>query len=691
MLRCAILNVSDEIRGQTPNAPDDGIRGSDPEFHPRRWGVASLTRDNSASEPAPGSFGPFRVLHQIGVGVLGPVFRTYEPSHDRLVAVKAFRLDITPEQARDLADELTRLAELQLFHPSIVAPIAAGVEGTVAYLAQEYVAAESLGIALRHYAPASLAKVLPFITQLAGAVDFAHASGVSHGTLHPRDVFVTPDEARATGFGVAAALAKVGVRAPVRRPYSAPERIAGDEWSAAADVFSLAAIACELLTGRRIAGTGEQAVSGIAAGVQLPEAVQEVLARALDEDPEGRPQRGLEFAAALERASLEADERRGASRTVPASEPSLFDVAEPTATADAAVHEDAPSVRVEPAGAGAPSLEIDDEEPPPNRLDEVVYQQRDEPEPGAEEMEPDRVPEEEEHPAVHLFDADTFDRGETPDFHMMPHDTHDAVAEDRPLLIDDARNRPGMLPYAAVLIVGVFAGFVAGYALGSREQAASKSTSVISPASTAAKAPAAGTEWSETAVAEAPPPSARPTATDVALPPPEAPARRSASSPSTGRLVIRTQPAGARVSINGKRRGVTPLEIGSMPLGAYTIQVARAGYQSASRRVAISAANPEGRAIFGLRRAAAEPAPAGAKSESVFTGTLSVDSRPRGARVLLNGRFIGTTPLVLSGVRAGSHTVRLERDGFTRWASTVRVVSGQRARVAASLERDRTQ
>ena len=217
-----------------------------------------MTRDDPAAFAPPPAFGPFRVLHQIGIGALGPVFRTYEPTRDRLVAVKVFRLDITPEQAQALADELTRAAEAGLFHPSIVEPIAAGVEGTVAYRAEEYVAAESLDVAMRHYAPAALDKALPFITQLAGAIDFARTAGVGHGALHLRDIFVTPDEARASGFGVVEALERVGLRAPVRRPYSAPERIAGRPWSTPADVFSLGAIAYELLTGRRPSGTGEQ-------------------------------------------------------------------------------------------------------------------------------------------------------------------------------------------------------------------------------------------------------------------------------------------------------------------------------------------------------------------------------------------------------------------------------------------------
>src|SRR5687768_11235184 len=263
-----------------------------------------MTRDDPAAFAPPPAFGPFRVLHQIGIGALGPVFRSYEPARDRLVAVKVFRLDVTPEQARTLADELARAADAGLFHPSVVEPIAAGIEGTVAYRAEEYVAAESLDVALRHYAPAPLEKVLPFITQLAGAIDFARASGVGHGALHPRDIFITPEEARATGFGVVEALERVGQRAPVRRPYSAPERVAGGSWSTPADVFSLGVIAFELLTGRRPAGTGVQI--GTLTGA-TPEsgtsAVHAVLARAMEDEPARRYQSALAFASALESAA----------------------------------------------------------------------------------------------------------------------------------------------------------------------------------------------------------------------------------------------------------------------------------------------------------------------------------------------------------------------------------------------------
>lgn len=263
-----------------------------------------LTRDDSTAFAPPPAFGPFRVLHQIGVGALGPVFRTYEPTRDRLVAVKVFRLDITPEQAQALADELGHAAQASLFHPSIVEPIAAGIEGTVAYRAEEYVAAESLDVAMRHYAPASPDQVLPFIAQLAGAIDMARSSGVGHGALHPRDIFVTPDEARATGFGVVDALENVGLRAPVRRPYSPPERIAGVTWTTAADVFSLAAIAFELLTGRRPAGTSAQ-IGLLAPSLGDRAApMHEVLVRAMDQEPSRRHQTAMAFSDALEIAAV---------------------------------------------------------------------------------------------------------------------------------------------------------------------------------------------------------------------------------------------------------------------------------------------------------------------------------------------------------------------------------------------------
>lgn len=268
-----------------------------------------LNRDDSASHPLPDSFGSFRVLHQIGTGALGAVLRTYEPEADRLVAVKVFQLDITPEQAEELSRELQVVSQQGLTHPSIVEPLAAGIEDGIAYLATEYVAAESLDVAMRHYAPASFEKILALVTQLADGLDFSHAAGVEHGLLHPRDIFLTSERARVTGFGIARALEKLEIVVPVRRPYSAPELITGDHWTSSADIYSLAAIVYELLTGHRVTVTGELMANALAATIDgsRAKALADVLTLALSDDPSRRYSTALEFASALE--SVEGSER----------------------------------------------------------------------------------------------------------------------------------------------------------------------------------------------------------------------------------------------------------------------------------------------------------------------------------------------------------------------------------------------
>jgi hypothetical protein len=704
-----------------------------------------MSRDDPTAFAPPAAFGPFRVLHQIGIGALGPVFRTYEPTRDRLVAVKVFRLDITPEQAQALADELSKAADAGLFHPSIVEPIAAGVEGTVAYRAEEYVAAESLDIAVRHYAPASLDKALPFLTQLAGAIDFARTAGVGHGALHLRDVFVTPDEARASGFGVVEALERVGLRAPVRRPYSAPERIAGSAWSTPADVFSLGAIAYELLTGRRPSGTGDQigALTGDDVGAHAA-AIRACLSRAMHDDPARRYPAALAFASALEAAA--GDRQPGDAAATVA-------VAAPLAAAPAAVGAAAPVAAVDEPAEEEPDIlaereqdaahhdllreELEDE-PDPTLFDdeEVADLMLEAPDPSGEF----NVAELDRSSAAALSsaswqddrDADSArsaaESGELPSYRhverpgasaSMPSsidaEPHDAVILERP--------RPAMLPMALTLILGLLLGFAAGYAAGGRGavadgQAAETPASPVTapPASPRAQtsAPAqpqrSGKEWSEQVVAlppAAPPPvpgDAPPTGSARPLPP------SSRGVAGTGQMVVRSNPSGAGVMVNGDWRGRTPLTLSALKFGSYSVRIVQPGFATAREDVKLSAAEPSRALSFRLQRAVAAvsppagrvavpagppagrvAAPAGppagrAAAPAPMVGSIYVDSRPRGARIVIDGRVLGTTPARIPDIRIGSHVVRLELPDHRVWTTSTSVTAGQVVSVTGSLE-----
>jgi Protein kinase domain/PEGA domain len=650
------------------------------------------------------------VLHQIGIGTLGPVFRTYEPTRDRLIAVKVFRLDIVPEQAQALADALGHATQASLSHPSIVEPIAAGVEGTVAYRAEEYVAAESLDVAMRHYAPAPIEKVLPFITQLAGGIDRARAAGVGHGGLHPRDIFVTPDEARATGFGVVEALEHVGIRAPVRRPYSAPERIEGGAWSTPADVFSLAAITFELLTGRRPAGTGAQI--GALPPRGHSEALHAVLARAMADDPSKRYSGALAFAGALEAAG------RGEGAAVPAPAVPVPAVPVPAVPAVPPVPPQAAirlaktpaDVEIERELEPVPVHQtLDDEATEPMLFDAAEVDQLHEAPAFAPEPERDRA----DVAGEARSDRGGGDERFSDDFADEPApETASAIGmagyESPPEnLHDDTREatRPGVLPVAIGLVIGLLIGFAGAYFLLSRNRPVSEATAAanVPLAQPAPAGPATREKPGQYSEQKVSPPSPSPAAAEPsagsaprpkrAEPPPVVaetapPARGGASS--TGRLIVRSVPSRAGVTVNGKWRGRTPLVLDELPFGNYVVRVVQPGYRVAhdeftlGRRSAVHtyAARLERNAML----AAPSPSPAPARERAGLTGSLYVDSNPRGATVLLDGRSVGQTPLRLSDVSVGSHIIRLELAGKREWTSPARVIAGETARVTGSLE-----
>ena len=676
----------------------------------------------------------------MGVGALGPVFRTYEPTRDRLVAIKVFRLDITPEKAQSLADELSRAAEAGLFHPSIVEPIAAGVEGTVAYRAEEYVAADTLDVAMRHIAPAPIDKALPLITQLAGAIDFARAAGVGHGALHPRDVFVTPDEARATGFGVVDALERVELRAPVRRPYSAPERIDGKPWGTPADVFSLAAIVYELLTGRRASGTG--------AGLNTPpgttggptDALLAVIARAMDPNPARRYPTALAFAGALEEAAdAEPAPTTGAiPAAVPAASASAAAVppsAKPVGHTPATIEDDITSEleedeahhdltlrERESAEAGAPGPEPgEDPEAEADRLlmNAAIIAGSTQPATGYRSDE-FNAPETHVDPEPGLGDADLeHDRAAGPRAGAGARTVSWEADRGRTSVTDPYEYEPAaavvpaqgsrMLPLAAMLSIGLLVGFAVGYGVGSRSPAGEPPSEGVT-SSTQRPAPPAGTDYSEQAVT--PPqtaaPQQRPAAPAPAPVPADSPSRAQpvdGSAATTGRILVRSTPAGAGVTVNGRWRGRTPLSLDKLPFGRYAVRVVQPGYavaredftltgEEASRTLAVklqrerpSATTARGGTRPAPQGGAARPAPAERNDPESFTGSIYVDSRPRGARVFVDGRAVGTTPLSVPDIPIGSHVVRLELANHRPWTASTRVSAGQQERVTGSLER----
>ncbi len=157
--------------------------------------------------------------------------------------------------------------------------------------------------------------------------------------------------------------------------------------------------------------------------------------------------------------------------------------------------------------------------------------------------------------------------------------------------------------------------------------------------------------------------------------------------------------------VNGRWRGRTPLNLDQLPFGKHTVRVVQPGYAPSTQNFTVSANDPIEVLSVRLQRqdAARAPQPARpstpaarkpatsartpASGSQSFTGSIYVDSRPRGARVLIDGRPVGTTPLSVPDVRIGAHVIRLELPGHRPWSASTRVTAGEVARVTGSLER----
>jgi serine/threonine-protein kinase len=651
------------------------------------------------------------VLHQIGAGASGPVFRAYEPELDKLVAVKVFALDLAPERTHQLVAELERLIAADLTHPAIAALLATGMSGNAAYLAQDFVGADALDIAVREHGVPPPADTVRIVTQVASALDSAASAGIFHGALHPRDVLVSPDDVRITGVGIWQALERVGVPVQVRRPYTAPERASGGSWDRRADVFGLGALAFELVFGRRVTGTGAQSLEGLS---PIPGAdrdqLSRVFARALAEEPADRFDTAGAFAEGLRFAlggALKGKRRAEVEPRLPLDAPTLVDLPLAAPRSLSAPSGDETIVLAVPAGELAAELPMVRAEPgrPP----------AEEPALAASVVPPDdratplppvpSTPEAAKPPAPPPFVRSrprggggsrearrepTMERSAPPPVPAMVPPPGPALMGATP------REQSSVWPLALAGFMGVAVGFALGQVFPLRPGAADVSSA---PAAANIEAPAAAprdvipiplepapaAEIPPPAVAEPVSPPLPPSETIAAPTPSAAPAPVVvASAPPApaveGRLVIRSTPPGARVTVNGRAEGETPATVRGLEPGTYSVRVARAGFLAQERRVVISRGEPSATVAVTLSPETA-PAPAPAAR-----GTIQVESRPAGARVQVNGKSIGVTPLTVADLTAGDHVVVIEIDGYRRWQDTVRVAAGERHRVAASLE-----
>jgi serine/threonine-protein kinase len=254
--------------------------------------------------------GRYRLAERIDRGGTAEVWRGRDERLDRDVAVKVLGSEAEPAFRERFTLEARRAASVS--HPHIVTVFDEGQDGSDAFIVMEDIRGKSLRDIIAERGALPPADVATLVRQLAGALDATHDAGLVHLDVKPANVIVdTSGNAKLTDFGIARAAQDSEERELVGTArYIAPERVEGKPVSPSTDVYGLALVAYELLTGQpAFAGVENEdllrdrldrgAPHIRTADPRISDTVDAVVTRALARDPARRYPSAGAFAVAL--------------------------------------------------------------------------------------------------------------------------------------------------------------------------------------------------------------------------------------------------------------------------------------------------------------------------------------------------------------------------------------------------------
>jgi WD40 repeat protein/class 3 adenylate cyclase len=232
----------------------------------------------------------YELREQVGGGDFGVVYRAYQPSVGREVAIKVIRPELVNQAPFVRGFEAEAQLVAQLEHPHVVALYDYWRDPEGAYLVMRWLRGGSLRQALER-GPWNLEPASRLLAQVGGALAYAHRQGVVHRDVKPANVLLDEEgNAYLSDFGIAARLADPENPAlPVTSSpaYVPPEELAGHPHTLRSDIYGFGLLSFELLTGQRPPMDGSLPSLG-ALRPELPPALGDVIARATASSPDER-------------------------------------------------------------------------------------------------------------------------------------------------------------------------------------------------------------------------------------------------------------------------------------------------------------------------------------------------------------------------------------------------------------------
>ncbi len=289
-----------------------------PAVSPAQEASASPARAPAAATPP--DLRDFDLGAEIGRGAMAIVYKATQRSTGRQVAIKRLALsrEFSAEDLADVRDRFMREARAAgaLAHPDILQVVDAGQDGNDAWLALEYVLGRDLSLFTKAGQLLPVREVVQLGARLAKALHYAHTQGVIHRDIKPANVMLdrVNGSLKLMDFGIA----RVGDGSRTRTglvlgtpSFMSPEQLAGLTVDGRSDLYSLAVLLYQLLSGTlphqsdSMARLMQQIATEPAADIRtrrpgLPESLALVLAVALEKRPELRYPSGEQMARDLE-------------------------------------------------------------------------------------------------------------------------------------------------------------------------------------------------------------------------------------------------------------------------------------------------------------------------------------------------------------------------------------------------------
>ncbi|MBC7897385.1 MAG: protein kinase, partial [Cytophagaceae bacterium] len=279
--------------------------------------------------------GNFILRRELGGGGMSRVFVADEVTLGRSVVVKLLSPDIAASVNADRFKQEIKLAA-NLRHPHIVPLLSAGTADGMLYYTMPYISGESLASRLANAPRFSVHEAVELAEEVADALDYAHRQGVVHRDIKPGNVLLEGGHAVVTDFGIARAVQQVGVPDALTQTgfilgtptYMSPEQGSGDATDGRSDVYALACVLHEMLSGSPpFTGPTMQAIlvqhlvhpPPVINRDDVPQSLRNVLHRALAKSPQDRFQSASEL-----REALKAIDVRTISREVPILTPTTI-------------------------------------------------------------------------------------------------------------------------------------------------------------------------------------------------------------------------------------------------------------------------------------------------------------------------------------------------------------------------------